>query len=140
MTFSAGDNLRLQPDLALCLFRVAQETLTNSVRHGNARTIRVSRTTTAERVELNVVDDGVGFVASERTKSGLGLRSIHERVRFMRGSVSVDSRPGEGAKVQVQIPIGTAHNEIVGGLDQIVDSATRSRGVLIRHGRVDSTL
>ena len=115
VTFSAGDNIRLQPDLALCLFRVAQETLTNSVRHGNARTIRVSLTTTAERVELNVVDDGVGFVASERTKSGLGLRSIHERVRFMRGSVSVDSRPGEGTNVLVRIPIGTAHNELVRG-------------------------
>ena len=115
VTFSAGDNLRLQPDLALCLFRVAQETLTNSVRHGHARTIRVSLTTTANRVELNVVDDGVGFVAGERTKSGLGLRSIHERVRFMRGSVSVDSRPGEGTKVLVRIPIGTAHNELVRG-------------------------
>jgi Signal transduction histidine kinase len=69
VTFKAGDNVRLQPDLALCLFRVAQETLTNSVRHGNARTIRVSLTTTADRVELNVVDDGVGFVASERTRA-----------------------------------------------------------------------
>jgi len=109
VTFSAGDDLRFQPDLALCLFRVAQETLTNAVRHGNARTIRVSLTTTADRVELNVVDDGVGFVAGERTKSGLGLRSIHERVRFMRGSVSVDSRPGEGTKVLVRIPISAAH-------------------------------
>ena len=113
VTFSAGDNLRLQPDVALCLFRVAQETLTNSVRHGNARTIRVSLTTTADRVVLNVVDDGVGFVASERTKGGLGLRSIHERVRFMRGTVSVDSRPGEGTNVLVRIPIGTAHDELV---------------------------
>ncbi len=104
--FSAGDNLEcLQPDLALCLFRVAQETLTNSVRHGRARTICVSLTTTADSVELNVVDDGVGFVASERTRSGLGLRSIDERVRFMRGSVRVDSRPGEGTKVLVRIPI-----------------------------------
>ena len=67
--------------------------------------------TTAEGVELNVVDDGVGFVASERTKNGLGLRSIHERVRFMQGNVSVDSRPGEGTKVLVRIPIGAAQNK-----------------------------
>ncbi len=115
VTFSAGDNLQFQPDVALCLFRVAQETLTNSVRHGNARTIRVSLTAAAGRVELNVVDDGVGFVASERTKSGLGLRSIHERVRFKQGSVSVDSRPGGGTNVLVRIPIGTAHDELVRG-------------------------
>src|SRR6185436_16642838 len=113
VTFSAADDVRLQPDLALCLFRVAQETLTNSVRHGNARAIRVSLTTTADLVELDVVDDGVGFVASERTKSGLGLRSIHERVRFMRGSVSVDSQPGGGTKVLVRIPIDAAHDERV---------------------------
>jgi two-component system NarL family sensor kinase len=61
---------------------------------------------------LNVVDDGVGFIASDRSKNGLGLRSIHERVRFMRGSVSVDSRPGEGTRVLVRIPIGTTHNEL----------------------------
>jgi two-component system sensor histidine kinase UhpB len=113
VTFSAGDNIQLQPDLALCLFRVAQETLTNAVRHGHAHTIRVSLTTTADEVELHVADDGVGFVAGERTRSGLGLRSIHERVRFMRGSVSVDSRPGQGTKVLVRIPIDAADNELV---------------------------
>ena len=68
--------------------------------------------TTAESVELNVVDDGVGFVAGERTSDGLGLRSIHERVRFLQGHVSVDSRPGEGTKVLVRIPIGAARNKL----------------------------
>ena len=114
VTFNPGDGLdSLDSDVALCLFRVAQEALTNVVRHARARKTCVSLTTTAESVELNVVDDGVGFVAGERTRSGLGLRSIHERVRFMRGSVSVDSRPGEGTKVLVRIPIGAAHNELV---------------------------
>jgi signal transduction histidine kinase len=69
--------------------------------------------TSAESVELKVVDDGVGFAASERTRSGLGLRSIHERVRFMHGHVSVDSRHGEGTKVLVRIPIGAAQNKLV---------------------------
>ena len=116
VTFNPGDGLdSLDSDVALCLFRVVQEALTNVLRHARARTICVSVTTTAESVELNVVDDGVGFVASERTRSGLGLRSIHERVRFMQGSVSVDSRPGEGTKVLVRIPIGTAQNRLVRG-------------------------
>ena len=112
VTFNPGDGLdSLDSDVALCLFRVVQEALTNALRHARARTISVSVMTTAESVELNVVDDGVGFVASERTRSGLGLRSIHERVRFMQGNVSVDSRPGEGTKVLVRIPIGRAQNE-----------------------------
>ena len=109
VTFNPGDGLdSLDSDVALCLFRVVQEVLANALRHARARTIRVSVMTTAESVELNVVDDGVGFVASERTRSGLGLRSIHERVRFMQGNVSVDSRPGQGTKVLIRIPIGAA--------------------------------
>jgi two-component system sensor histidine kinase UhpB len=111
VTFNPGDGLdSLDSGVALCLFRVVQEALTNVLRHARARTICVSLMTTAESVELNVVDDGVGFVASERTRSGLGLRSIHERVRFIQGNVSVDSRPGEGTRVLVRIPIGAAPN------------------------------
>jgi len=107
VTFNPGDGLdSLDSDVALCLFRVVQEALTNALRHSRASTICVSLVTTGETVELNVVDDGVGFVTSERTRSGLGLRSIHERVRFMQGNVSVDSRPGEGTKVLVRVPIG----------------------------------
>ena len=114
VTFNPGEGLdSLDPDVALCLFRVVQEALTNVVRHARADSICVSVMTAAESVELNVVDDGVGFVASERTRGGLGLRSIHERVRFMQGHVSVDSRPGEGTKVLVRIPIGAAQNKRV---------------------------
>jgi signal transduction histidine kinase len=114
VTFNPGDGLdSLDSDVALCLFRVVQEALTNALRHARAHTICVSLMTTAESVELNVVDDGVGFVASERTRSGLGLRSIHERVRFMQGHVSVDSRPGEGTKVLIRIPIGATQNKLV---------------------------
>jgi signal transduction histidine kinase len=117
VTFNPADGLdSLDADVALCLFRVVQEALTNALRHAGARTIGVSVMTTAESVELKVVDDGVGFVASERTRSGLGLRSIHERVRFMQGSVSVDSRPGWGTKVLVRIPIGAAQKPVAQGL------------------------
>jgi signal transduction histidine kinase len=105
VTFKPGGGLdALDPDVALCLFRVVQEALSNVLRHARARSAGVTLITTTERVELTVVDDGVGFADSERTRSGLGLRSIHERVRFMRGTVTVDSRPGSGTKLLVRIP------------------------------------
>jgi signal transduction histidine kinase len=114
VTFNPGGSLdSLDSEVALCLFRVVQEALTNAIRHAHARTIGVSLMTTAESVELNVVDDGVGFVTSELTTSGLGLRSIGERVRFKQGHVSVVSRPGAGTKVAVWIPIGGAQNELI---------------------------
>ena len=113
VTFTPGDGLdSLDSDVALCLFRVVQEALTNVLRHARARTVRVSVMTTPESAELTIVDDGVGFVAGEHT-TGLGLRSIHERVRFLQGDVRVDSRPGAGTKVLVRIPIGPARNELV---------------------------
>ncbi len=106
VTFSAsGDLEALHPDAALCLFRVTQETLTNVIRHARARTISITLATTRDGVELSVIDDGVGFVASERTQGGLGLRSIDERVRFVRGTVTVESLPGLGTKVVVRLPL-----------------------------------
>jgi len=125
VAFNPGEGLdSLDADVALCLFRVVQEALTNALRHARARTICVSSMTTAESVEVNVVDDGVGFLASERTRSGLGLRSIHERVRFMQGDVSVDSRPGEGTRVLVRIPIAHHRTSPSGTPDRSSDSAS----------------
>ena len=69
--------------------------------------------TTHEGVELRVVDDGIGFVASERTGSGLGLRSIDERVRLTRGRVTVESRPGHGTDLLVRIPLAVSQVELV---------------------------
>jgi len=93
VSFSARDNLdSLTPAVALCLFRVAQEALGNAARHARASTIRVELMTTHEGVELRVVDNGIGFVASERAGSGLGLRSIDERVRLTKGSVTQAAR------------------------------------------------
>ena len=105
VTFTSRDDVdSLNPDVALCLFRVAQEALSNVVRHARARRISVQLRTTTGGVELDVIDDGVGFVPRERAGSGLGLRSIEERVRLAGGSVKVESQPGQGTKMQVRIP------------------------------------
>ena len=104
--FSGDDHLdSLSPEVSLCLFRVVQEALTNAVRHARARTIRVQLTATDEGVELSVIDDGIGFDASQRSGSGLGLRSIDERVRLARGHLTVESRPGRGTSLVVRLPM-----------------------------------
>ena len=105
VNFSAGDRIdTIGPEAALCLFRVAQEAIANAVRHAHARTIVVQLTNTNEGVELRVDDDGIGFVASDRMGRGLGLRSIDERVRLIRGHVTLESRPGHGTNLLVTIP------------------------------------
>ena len=109
ITLSAQDDLdALDFDAALCLYRVTQEALTNIVRHAGARTARVELVRAQTGVDLRISDDGIGFITRERMGSGLGLRSIDERVRLARGEVRVESRPGEGTKVVVRIPAAAA--------------------------------
>src|SRR6185436_16265846 len=61
------------------------------------------------------VDEVVGQERMDEFGAPLELRSIHERVRSMQGHVNVDSRPGEGTKILVRIPIGAARNKLVSG-------------------------
>jgi two-component system sensor histidine kinase UhpB len=110
---SVGRLESLGADVALCLFRVTQEALTNAVRHARAHNIAVDLIAAADHVELRIKDDGIGFVAGERTGRGLGLRSIDERVRLVRGSLSVESQPGHGATLHVRIPLAVAPIEDV---------------------------
>jgi len=106
VSFTARDELRdLKPDVALCLFRVAQEALANATRHARACTILVQLQAFDRGVEMRIVDDGVGFVAGDRARIGLGLRSIDERVRFFGGTVQLESRPGQGTSLFVRVPL-----------------------------------
>jgi PAS domain S-box-containing protein len=95
-------------DVALCVYRVTQEALTNVVRHARARTVLVELRRAGSRIQLNVVDDGIGFVVGEGRASSLGLRSIDERVRLVGGEATIDSQPGRGTNLLVGIPIEAA--------------------------------
>jgi signal transduction histidine kinase len=113
--FRADDDLgALSADAELSLFRVAQEALTNAVRHARPRTIHVELMAASDSVELRVADDGVGFVTDERTGSGLGLRSMDERVRLAQGSVDIESRPGQGTSVLVRMPLAALPISVTG--------------------------
>jgi PAS domain S-box-containing protein len=113
--FRADCNLdALSADAALSLFRVAQEALSNAVRHARPRTIQVELMAAGDRVTLRVADDGVGFVTDERTGRGLGLRSMDERVRLAQGHVDVKSGPGQGTRVLVRMPFAAAPIKVAG--------------------------
>ena len=99
-----GDLGRLHPDVALCLFRIAQESLRNGVVHGRARHLEVSLARSGEQVELSITDDGAGFDldAASRNGSGLGLVSMEERAHLVGGDVHIVSEPGRGTTVRVR--------------------------------------
>jgi PAS domain S-box-containing protein len=106
--FQAADDFgSIGAEADLCLYRVAQEALRNTGRHAAARgaTVRLARIGTS--AELAITDDGKGFDITQASHhhDGLGLRSIHERVRLAGGDVSIVTAPGKGTAVQVRIPV-----------------------------------
>jgi signal transduction histidine kinase len=99
----------VHPDVAVCFFRIAQESLRNGVVHGEARQLSVSLTRSGEQVELIVADDGHGFDLEEvRTHgSGLGLVSIEERAHAIGGDVRIVTAVGRGTTIHVRAPAGS---------------------------------
>ncbi len=93
-------------DVALCLYRVAQESLHNVRRHSDAATVHVKLARVKGRLRLDISDDGVGFDVDEARRSGsLGLFSMEERARHLEGSFRIQSRPGAGTQLEVLVPV-----------------------------------
>jgi PAS domain S-box-containing protein len=107
VTLSAADGLDGIPqNVALCLYRVAQEALGNIAAHAGAQKARVSLRSIDHNLELVIADDGQGFnLAEAGGLGGLGLISLDERVRLIGGSLTINTEPQHGTEVRVQIPL-----------------------------------
>jgi signal transduction histidine kinase len=95
----------IPPPLALTIYRVVQEALRNVVKHSGTRRAQVSLAGRRGSLHLTVKDFGRGFNATASQKRGLGLISMEERVRQAGGSFAVKAKPGEGARIEVRIPV-----------------------------------
>jgi signal transduction histidine kinase len=92
--------------VSLCLFRIAQEALTNVKKHSGANAAVVELHGQDKGVVLSIADEGVGFDISEPTfKAGLGLQSMRERLRAVGGTVDVDSSKDFGTQIVAQVPL-----------------------------------
>jgi PAS domain S-box-containing protein len=95
----------LPSDVALCLFRVAEESLTNIAKHSHAKSARVQVNNASDGLHLTVEDSGSGFdLDTLERRAGLGFVSMRERLRVLRGTVRVDSAPSRGTKIDVWVP------------------------------------
>jgi signal transduction histidine kinase len=100
-----GTSKRLDPDIELALYRVVQEGLTNAIRHSNAQHIEVVLERSPRAVWLTITDDGCGFDPKQH-EHGLGLIGIRERVHVLDGIFSIDTAPGAGTRLLVEVPYG----------------------------------
>lgn len=94
---------QLEPDVAIVVFRVAQEALNNVRRHANAHRVTITLRPTGGRWQLEVVDDGVGFDVEQR-QGGFGLLGMEERAGLVGGSLEVTSQPGGGTSLRLTVP------------------------------------
>ncbi len=96
----------LSREVSLCVFRVLQEALRNAARHSGVSHFEVSLRGTANEVELQVRDAGIGFDPQNiKEKGGLGLVSIRERVQLVRGTTSIETRVNGGTTVRIRVPV-----------------------------------
>ena len=101
---SANVPRQLPEDIALCLFRVAQEGVRNALKHSGATTIDVMLSATASQIVLQVSDNGSGFNPLARS-AGLGLLTMRERVQLVRGVLSVQPLQPHGTTVRIVVPL-----------------------------------
>jgi len=94
-------------EVGLCLLRVLQEALHNSVKHSGVKRIEVELTEQSNEVRLIVCDLGRGFDTREKRGRGLGLTSMQERVRLVNGTIMIDSKPAGGTTIQIRVPFGS---------------------------------
>jgi two-component system sensor histidine kinase UhpB len=101
---------RLDGELETVLYRVVQEALTNVARHAQASEVRLRLERDGSRVVAVVTDDGQGFdtqhlSGSDATAHGVGLLGIRERVALLGGRFDIQSHPGQGTRLCIEIPL-----------------------------------
>ncbi len=99
-------------DVAACLFRILEEALHNAAKHGEAKKIVVELYAHRDRLCLRVSDNGKGFDPGGRAGTGgLGLISMRERLRLVRGELSIFSSPSHGATIEARVPLSRKHEQ-----------------------------
>ncbi len=106
---ATGFKRRLPTGIETNLFRIAQEAISNIAKHAHARRVHIRLVCDAAHVSIDVEDDGLGFEAGQRFTAGDGMRGLgqhgmRERATLVGGSLTIDSHPGAGTRVHVEVP------------------------------------
>jgi signal transduction histidine kinase len=121
-----GSDLRLSQEVETAIYRIVQEALTNVMKHSQAKNVSIVVDHKPTRLRLVVEDDGIGFdpdaaIAPDgENDSGpfrprLGLSGIRERLALINGSLAVESTPGAGTTLFIQVPLSPAEGRLLHG-------------------------
>ncbi|MEK3798582.1 sensor histidine kinase [Peribacillus sp. FSL H8-0477] len=99
-----GEEKRLPSDMEVAFFRLVQESIQNALKHAKPQNIQVKLSIAAELVMVMIKDDGIGFDSSIQKEGSFGLMGMRERVELLEGELTIDSHPGVGTLVCIQVP------------------------------------
>jgi signal transduction histidine kinase len=104
VTLQLPPEVNIGADRQMMLFRIVQEALQNSIKHGNTSSISVHVETQKESLYISIMDNGKGFNYSDSTKHGVGIINIRHRANLLGGEASWKSSP-QGTTVTIQLPM-----------------------------------
>ena len=107
---TVGQEKRLPPEVEIALFRIVQEAVANIARHAHAESAYISLEFKEKSIAVQIEDDGIGFDHSHGFTSsaggqGVGLLGMQERAELLGGTLVIDTRPGGGTRVAVEVPV-----------------------------------
>ena len=101
------ESINIGPDLGTSIFRMAQESITNVIRHANASRITIHARIQDGIVAIEISDDGIGTPTDlESSQNSMGITGMRERCLLHKGSIEIKSTPKQGTTVAIQLPIG----------------------------------
>jgi PAS domain S-box-containing protein len=96
------------PDISICFFRVLQEALHNGFKHSGVREFEVQIWRTDHHLHLTIRDSGIGFdLAVARSRGGLGLIRMEQRLKLLKGTLSIETQPHQGTTIDACVPLGS---------------------------------
>jgi len=107
---TAGKEQRLPSAMEAAIYRLAQEAFNNALKHADPTYVSMELVFLKDSIKLTITDNGKGFIveqAESRAKvhSQFGLIGMRERVDLLQGKIHIDSKPGQGTKIQITVPI-----------------------------------
>lgn len=104
--FSYDEDITLSSQRQLHLYRIVQEILHNTIKHSQAKTLRVELLKSNKSISLYTEDDGKGFDIQDKSQKGkgLGMRNLHSRAELLSGNMYIESVPSKGTRITLNFP------------------------------------
>lgn len=113
VSLAVADDIVLNEEIQILVFRICQEALTNVVKHAEATEVTVNLTQNSQGLNLTIKDNGKGFELTEMTKKGVGILSMQDRTASFGGWALIESEPGNGCVVSITIPRQSLDEELI---------------------------